>query len=153
MKQISYEKALHQLAVYCSKGEKCSYDIKKKMDKWELSEKEQSRILKQLQEDKFIDEERYAKAFVHDKSHYSKWGSYKIKYELRKRNIPDAIIAIALLEINPDENREQLSFLLKNKIKSIKGKSDFERKQKLFRFALGRGYSPEDIEGAISSLF
>ncbi|MCC8146573.1 MAG: RecX family transcriptional regulator [Bacteroidales bacterium] len=152
MKTISYERALHRLAAYCSKGEKCISDIRKKMVQWELSENDQNKILDRLQEENFLDEQRYVKAFGHDKSLYSKWGPYKIKYELKKRNIPDSLIRDALSEIDTNKNSEQLFLLLSHKRKTVKGKNDYEVKQKLIRFAAGRGYSIEDIENALSKI-
>ncbi|MDL2224128.1 RecX family transcriptional regulator [Bacteroidales bacterium OttesenSCG-928-M06] len=152
MKNISYEKALHLLAAYCSKSERCIADISKKMILWNLSEGDQIKILDRLRHEKFLDEQRFAYAFTHDKATYNKWGYHKIKYELKKKNIPDPIISEALKKINPQQSKETLRYLLNKKIKTTKGKNDYEIKQKLIRFALSRGYFSNDIEEILSSL-
>jgi regulatory protein len=149
MNPLKYEQALPRLAAYCSRGERCVQDIVRKMARWELSETEQKRLIQRLQKEKFLDEQRFCRAFVHDKSQYNHWGAYKIRYELRKKQIPDALIREALSEIDSEDQREQLRQLLAAKRKTVKGKNDFERNQKLMRFAAGKGFSIDDIESAL----
>lgn len=152
MKQISYNDALKRLAAYCSKGERCTQDLSKKLDVWEISAEDQKKIIAYLKEEKFLDEERFCKAFVRDKSRFNKWGQYKIRFELKKKNIPDSIIREAINEIDPKETQEQLSSLLRQKLKSTKGKNEFEIKQKLIKFAVGRGFSMDDANQIVSKL-
>lgn len=152
MKTIDYEKALHQLAAYCIKAEKCIFDLRKKMIRWNIPEHEQEKILRKLQQGQFLDESRFCRAFVNDKIKYNQWGIYKIKYELKRKNIPDSIVRSALSDIDSFESQKQLRVLLSNKQKHIKGNNEYEIKQKLIRFAAGRGFPIEDIEKALSSL-
>ena len=150
MTNLSYEQALHRLATYCSRAERCVSDVRRKMDDWEIPADKQNQIIRQLQKEKFLDEERYCKAFVNDKSKYNRWGIFKIRFELRRKQIPEAVIHEALANLNPEENLERLRLLIEQKKKSVKGKNDFEIKQKLLRFAVSRGFSQEDIEKVIS---
>ncbi|GHS91167.1 hypothetical protein FACS1894203_1440 [Bacteroidia bacterium] len=143
------EQALHLLAAYCSKAERCIYDIKKKLSQWEIPEKDRDFILKRLQEENFLNEMRFCRAYVNDRSKYSKWGVYKIQFELKKKQIPDSMIKEAIQVIVPDENEERLLQLLQTKQKSIKGSSEFEIRQKLMRFAVSRGFPVEEVEEAI----
>ena len=152
MKLKNTAEALHALAAYCSRGERCVSDIKRKLAQWEIPESDQNNILKRLQDEKFLDEERFCKAYVNDKSKYSKWGAYKIRFELKKKQIPDPLIREALKNIAPDENEERLLQLLQAKQKSVTGNNDFEIRQKLTRFAAGRGFSLEEIEKALRKL-
>jgi regulatory protein len=149
MNPISYEQALHRLAAYCSRGERCMDDVRRKMDAWEMPREQQDKVIQSLQKEKFLDEARYCRAFVNDKSKFSRWGIYKIKYALKKKRLPDVLINEALQEIDPESNREQLHLLLEQKRKSVKGKNEFEIRQKLFRFAASRGFSQEEIEKAL----
>jgi regulatory protein len=149
MKAITYEQALHRLAAFCSRGEKCIYDIRQKMTCWELPENEQEKIINYLQKEKFLDEKRFCRAFVNDKIKYNHWGIHKIRYELKKKQIDNQIINEYLQNIDLEENKKQLQLLLKNKLKTIKGKNDYEIKQKLIRFAVGRGFPLEEIENVL----
>jgi len=151
MNKLSYEQALHRLAAYCSRAERCIWDVGRKMDVWEIPSDQQKRIILHLQKEKFIDEERYCKAFVNDKAKYNRWGIHKIRFELRKRHIPDTLTQETLKGLNPDETRERLRLLIEQKKKSVRGKNEWEIRQKLLRFAASRGYSQEDFEGAMNT--
>jgi regulatory protein len=146
MNKLSYEQALHRLAAYCSRSERCVLDVRRKMDAWEIPSGQQNQIIQRLQGEKFLDEERYCKAFVNDKVNYNRWGVYKIRFELKKKQIPEPLIKEALKNINPEESRERLRLLLEQKKKSVKGKNEWEIRQKLLRFAASRGFSQEEIE-------
>jgi regulatory protein len=146
MQQLTYEQALHRLAAYCSRAERCIYDVRRKMEAWEIPDVEQDKIIQYLRREKFLDESRYCRAFVNDKVRYNRWGGYKIKYELKKRQLPEPLIKEALENMDPAESKEQLRQLLQNKRKTLQGKNEFEIRQKLMRFAVARGFSLEDIE-------
>jgi regulatory protein len=148
---ISFEQALNKLANYCSRAERCIYDVRRKLEVWEIAKDEQNKIIRRLQQEKFLDESRYCRAFVNDKSKYAHWGAYKIKYALKKKQIPDELIREALENLDPEENREQLRRLIERKRKTVKGKDEFEIRQKLMRFAMGRGFSLQEIETFLSN--
>jgi len=149
MNTFTYEQALHRLAAYCSRAERCCCDIRRKMDEWKIPVEQQNQLLHQLQKEKFIDEERYCKAFVNDKSQYNRWGIHKIRFELKKRQLPEPFVQEALRGIDPEENRERLRLLIEQKKKTVKGKNEWEIRQKLLRFAASRGFSLDEIEGEL----
>ena len=146
MNKINYEQALHRLAAYCSRAERCVFDVRRKMDGWEIPSEQQNQIIQKLKKENFLNEERYCKAFVNDKTKYNRWGIYKIRFELKRKQIPEELIVEALKNLDPEENREQLKSLIEQKMKSVKGKNEWEIRQKLMRFATSRGFSQEDIE-------
>ena len=145
MNKVNYEQALHRLAAYCSRSERCIHDVKQKMVAWEIPANQQIQIIQHLQKEKFLNEERYCKAFVNDKAKYNRWGIDKIRFELRKKQIPEILIQEALKNLNPEESRERLRLLIEQKKKSVKGKNEWEIRQKLLRFAASRGFSLEDF--------
>jgi len=146
MNKLNYEQALSYLAAYCSTGERCIFDVRRKMEKWKIPSVQQIEIIQKLQKENFLDEERYCKAFVNDKSQYNRWGNYKIRYELRKRQIPESLIRDSMETVNSEENLERLRQLIEQKKKSVKGKNEWEIWQKLIRFAVGRGFSQKEVE-------
>jgi len=147
--EMTYEQALHRLAAYCSRAERCVWDIRQKMDAWEISGEQQNQIIQRLRKEKFLDEERYCRAFVNDKTKYNGWGIYKIRFELKKKHISESMIRDALKNLDTEENRERLRLLIEQKKKSVKGKNEWEIRQKLLRFAAGRGFSQEEIEAVL----
>ena len=146
MNNLSYKQALYRLAAYCSRAERCLWDITRKLKNWEIPYEQQNQIIQQLRNEKLLDEERYCKAFVNDKTKYNRWGINKVRFELRKKGISESLIQEALKNLDPEENRERLLHIIEQKKKSIKGKDQWEIRQKLIRFALSRGFSQEDIE-------
>lgn len=139
--KLSEPQALNRIAAYCSRAERCEFDVRKKLGAWELETDAVKRIVDRLKKEKFLDDARFAKSFVNDKLKFNKWGRTKIVYELRKRNISESIYNPILEELSGDEFEEQLMHILSVKAKSVKGKNEYDRKTKLIRFALGRGFS------------
>ena len=129
----------------CSKKEICCYDIRIKQKKWELSNQDISLIITQLVENNFIDETRYSEAYANDKFRFNKWGKIKIQYELKKRNISSSNINNALNKIDEKEYITTLKELLQKKSAELKNIDKFQKKQKLLRFVLNKGYEPEIV--------
>ena len=96
-------------------------------------------------EEKFIDEERYCKAFVNDKYRFDKWGKIKIAQALQLKKIPSSLYWIYLNNIDKEEYLSILNKLLQSKRKSVHAETEFERNGKLIRFALSRGFEMDDI--------
>lgn len=139
--KLSEPQALNRIATYCSRAERCEYDVRKKLVSWELSEEEIKRIIDRLKKERFLDNSRFSRSFINDKLRFNKWGKTKIVYELRKRGIPESIYSPILDELSGDEFEKQLIHILSVKAKSVKGKNEYDKKTKLIRFALGRGFS------------
>ena len=138
---ISENDAMIRLTAKCAVSEYCRADIRKMMSRWELPEGVADKIVKRLQDERYIDEQRYAHAFVRDKFRYNHWGWIRIEQELRRRNIPQEYIDEAKEEISDDDNLEALRKIIDSKRPTIKGKNEYEVNAKLFRFALSRGFS------------
>ena len=143
---MTEQEAYLQLASLCANAEHCQHEMLEKMRKWELSEAVQARVMARLVKERYIDDERYARAFVKDKIRYNKWGRRKVQQALWMKHIDDDIQQTVLDEIDDDEYLSVLKPLLKQKRKSIKAESDYERNQKLMRFALGRGFTFDIIK-------
>jgi regulatory protein len=112
-----------------------------KMRRWELPEEEQARVMQRLVSERYVDDERYARAFVKDKVRYNKWGRRKVEQALWQKHIDDDIRQRVLDEVEDDEYLAVLRPLLKQKRKSTMAASDYELNQKLVRFALSRGFT------------
>ena len=139
-KEMTEQEAYLQLAALCAQAEHCEQEMRDKMRRWELDETVQNRIINRLIKERYVDDERYARAFVKDKIRYNKWGRRKVQQALWKKRIDADIQQRVLDEIEEKEYLDILRPLLKQKRKSIKAGSDYELNQKLVRFALGRGF-------------
>lgn len=153
MKQLSEAEALHIAAAYCSMSEHCIQEVLKKIDCDSLSAEAKERIITRLIQEKFINEERYARSFVNDKLRFNKWGRIKIDYELRRKGIDSSTRQEAINEIKPQVYRDILFNLLKDKKKLTKGKDDRDIYTKLLRFAAGRGFNFGEANNCLKELF
>jgi regulatory protein len=115
--------------------------MRDKMRRWEMDEAVQERVIGRLVKERYIDEERYTRAFVNDKIRYQKWGRRKIQQALWMKRIDNDIQQRVLDEVDDEEYLDVLRPLLKQKRKTTKAQSDYELNQKLLRFALGRGFT------------
>ncbi len=150
--KYSEDRALSKLAAYCSKAERAEYDIRQKLHTWELDTEVSERIIARLKKDNFLNNERYCRSFIKDKLRFNKWGKTKIIYELKKKQIPQSIINTCFDDIDNTEFDEPLKKLLTTKEKSIKASNNYEKKMKLIRFGLGRGYSIEQIKKCLNTI-
>ena len=148
-KEMTEQEAYLQLAALCAQAEHCQQEMRDKMKRWEIDEIVQNRIVARLVKERYIDDERYARAFVKDKIRYNKWGRRKVQQALWQKRIDNDIQRRVLDEIDEKEYLDVLCPLLKQKRKTIKAQSDYELNQKLMRFALSRGFTLDIIRQCI----
>ncbi len=140
---IHYRQALTRAMAYCSQSERCRSDVVAKLRFWELQEEEITGAIDYLVSERFLNEERFVEFYINDKLRFNKWGRVKLIYMLRQKQIPEELIRKALGSIDEDFYKKVLSDLLKSKIKSVKGITDYERKGKLAVFAQGHGFEAD----------
>lgn len=140
-KEMTEQEAYLQLAALCAQAEHCQQEMRDKMRRWNVDEMVQDRVLERLVRERFVDDERYARAFVKDKIRYNKWGRRKVQQALWQKCIGDDIQQLVFDEIDEKEYLDVLRPLLKQKRKTLKAASDYELNQKLIRFAIGRGFT------------
>lgn len=146
---ITEEEALNRVASYCSAAEHCRAEVSDKLQKWGIDYKAIARILERLETEKYIDEERYCRAYIKDKYRFAKWGKMKIAQGLYMKKIPSQTAWRFLNEIDEDEYLSILRNLLAAKRKSVHAKDEFELNGKLTRFAMSRGFEIKDIKQCI----
>jgi regulatory protein len=143
-KKIS--ETLSYLMQICSKTEMCKSDIYFKLQKLNLNEEETDYIISNLENENFINEERYTGIFIRDKLKFNKWGKIKLRYYLKLKKIPENIINDALDNIDEKEYHDILMSELGKKSKSS---SKTKEKDKLVRFAQSKGFELEMILSAL----
>ena len=141
--------ALQRLSALCASAEHCEYEMTEKMRKWEVEESDCERIMEYLRKAKFVDDERYARAFVKDKIKYNKWGRRKVEQGLWAKHIAEDIRQRVLDEVDESQYKSVLTDLLKSKRRSIKAANDYEMNRKLIKFALSRGFDYSIIRQCI----
>ena len=153
MIQRSYDKALAKAASLCSKSERAPKEIFDKLMSWGISAKMAEQIVNYLREENFIEESRYARAFVHDKFQYEHWGRLKITFALHNKGISDAIVGNSIEEqITHDEYLSALIELLKGKMRTMDMPLSQKDRSKLYRYATQKGFETSIIAQALRNI-
>ena len=138
------EKALDKMRRLCSRREYCVSDVRAKLMKaLEGDERKVNTALESLIADKYVDDLRYATAYVRDKSAISGWGETKIRYMLSSKGVAKDVISQALQEVDQTKASNRLVKLIESKYRILK--DDPQWRLKLLRFAMGRGYSYDEV--------
>ncbi len=165
-RELTEKQILFKTSALCSLAEHCEHEIREKMRRWEVEEEVQDRVIAELIANKFIDEARYTQYFIREKLVYNKWGRRKIEMALAAKHINKELVRNMLDEIDEEQFLEVLRPLLVAKARTIKTTSkskasdyddaetkdnrnpagNYEKRAKLIRFALGKGFLYEQIE-------
>ena len=139
-KPLTPDQVLDKMAKYCAYQERCVKDVKDKLKTFDISEEEKTKILDYLLDNRFVNDNRFAKAFVRGKVNQSGWGVNKIRFHLIQKGIDKDIIDEAIGQTDNEVYRQRLIDILKAKSKTIKANSDFEKKRKLAAYAMQKGF-------------
>ena len=146
------EQALAALMRLCARAEKSQEDARRLMRGWGLAERDAEGVLAKLVRDCFIDDARYAGAFVREKLRLSGWGGYKIRTALQRKRIDRALIDAALAEADRSGMDERLRRQLERKARTAKYSTQYELKTKLIRYGLSLGYDYETVLDSAAAL-
>ena len=142
------DEALAALMRLCARAEKSEGDARRLMRGWGVAEKDAEQVLR----DRFIDDSRYAEAFVREKLRLSGWGEYKIRTALQRKGVSKERIDAALSQADRPAMGERLAQQLERKARTVKHASQYELKTKLIRYGLSLGYDYEAVMDAASAM-
>ena len=131
---------LDKMAKYCAYQERCVKDVRDKLKTYDIPQEERDKILEYLLDNRFVNDERFAKSFVKGKVNQSGWGLNKIRFHLMRKGIDKELIDEALGQTDEEVYRQRLSDILMTKAKNVKAESDYERKRKLAAYAMQKGF-------------
>ena len=144
-------KVADRMRALCSRREYCRKDILKKgMTALDGDAAKAEEVVGKLVEERYVDDRRYAAAFARDKASIAGWGAAKIRYMLAAKGVDREIIASALEEVDVTRADARLEKLMENKARSLK--DDPQRRIKLLRFGVGRGYGYEEVSSVIDRI-
>lgn len=142
---MSAAQAFARLSALCARGEHCRQEMLDKMSRWGVEPEEQASVMQRLVEGRYVDDERYCRSFVNDKIKYDKWGRRKIEQALWLKHIDSDVSRRVLDEIDDNEYVAVLRQLLRQKQKTVKAANDYEKRVKLMKWALSRGFGMEIV--------
>ena len=150
-RRISIQTAVMQMASVCARSEHCESEIREKLRQLGLGSLNSDEVLRQLVEDDFINNARYAKAFTNDKFRLGQWGRVKIQAALAAKGVSEADIKAALTGIDETEYRETLARLASTQAEGI-DLEIYRDRAKVIRHLLSRGFESTLVIEAIAEL-
>ena len=148
-RKYSFLEAKARLEALCAYQERCSFELSKKMNQWGINRDEQDQLLAELISTNFLNEERFAEAFVSGKVRIKRWGKIKIQIELKKRFISTYSINKAIKSINLEEYWDNLMHLAERKWALTQEKDDYKKRMKVSQFLASKGYELDLISDAV----
>lgn len=139
-KDITPANALVRLQELCARSEQCSHEILTRLHGWGIDGPTAARILALLRRDRYVDDRRFASAFVRDKVVFNRWGRAKVRLSMIQKRLDHDIITDALDEIDPDEYRSALIEVIAAKARMLPETESYESRSKLLRHAVSRGF-------------
>ena len=132
-----------KIAKYCAYRERCSKEVQEKLSQLGATPKQEALLIKWLKEEKYLDNSRFAVAFVRGKFSNNHWGKQRLSLELKARNIDQQDIRKALEEINTNDYLSIIEKLARKKWGEIKETDRYKKEQKTIAFLVGKGYEME----------
>lgn len=137
---------------YCAYQERCQQEVRNKLNEWGLYGDEAEEVIAALISENFLNEERFALAYVSGKFRLKKWGRVKLKLELKSRKISDYCIKKALAQIDSEEYEKTILELIEKKNKDIKDKVPYMRKHKMLKYIVSKGFEPDIVQNILDEL-
>lgn len=143
MDRLLFQKA----ASYCAYQERTQDEVRRRLQKWGITGDEAEEMISELIVQNYLSEERFAQTYAGSKFRQKNWGRLKIKQELNRRGLTDYTINKGMSEIEDADYEKSLGELLARKMELLQRTESnaLKLKQKLVRYALGKGYESELI--------
>jgi regulatory protein len=137
-----YEK----LASFCSYQERCRQQVIEKALNLEINKLDIPQYLHALEQNNYLNEERFAASFIRGKQKHKSWGKLKIRLHLKQLGLAENTIdKVWENEIDPEVYKHTLFKIIEKKLMQLKGKNPTQIKQSCFRFAQSKGYHKDEI--------
>jgi len=147
----SFLEAKQKIEWYCAYQERCDYDVRKKLHEWNLYAEDIDALIAHLITHNYLNEERFAEAYVSGKFRIKKWGRIKIRQQLKLKKISLYSINKAFTQIEDDDYIQTAKDLVASKSRLIKSKNAWDKLNKLKRYLSSKGYESELIHEIVGN--
>ena len=151
-KTYTVDEAQKRLEHYCAYQERCHKEVSQKLYDMKMIPEARDQIIVHLLKHNFLNEERFAKAFVRGKFRIKKWGKQRLQLELKRKDINNTIITIALKEIDNEDYFNTFDALAEKKLETIRESNLQKRRKKLADYLLYRGWESQMVYDKIREL-
>ncbi|MDZ4823295.1 MAG: regulatory protein RecX [Flavobacteriales bacterium] len=147
------EETQRKLANWCDRKEHTHWQAREKLIEWGVPHREREELIGNMIEKNLINESRYASAFASDKFRFYRWGAIKIKVALKANGVSEANINAAIRSLPQTEIVKSIRGLVEKKLQQCTGLKIYQKKMKVARFIIGKGFPPELVWKEIEMAF
>lgn len=149
--KYSFLEAKAKIEAYCAYQERCQYEVGLKLFAWGITGEQQDQLISDLISNRFLDEERFAEAFVSGKFRIKRWGRIKIRQHLKQKHISEYSIKKGMASIDLDDYYASILYLAERKSADLQSENDlWQKKAKIIRFLASKGYEQDLIYDAVN---
>lgn len=149
---LSIKEAKEKLGRFCAFRERSPNEVLEKLKSWGLSEDQGNDIVAEMIKLNFVNEQRFANAYCHDKFEFNSWGKQKIRSSIFTHKISEAVIQKALDRIDIGKYKSRLYELAKRKWDKLENEVEVKRKQKTVNHLASKGFEANLIWNTIEML-
>ena len=153
MAYYSIDEVKQKMARYCAYQERSHYQVEKKLRELGMIPEAVDAIMLFLIKENFLNEERFARAYVRGKFYQNQWGKQKIILGLKQHQIHPNLIEKALTEIDEADYQTTIQELIEKKKRVLPDKTSYQAKQKIVRYLMQKGYRYDDFGNVLSKFF
>ena len=135
---LNMDDIISSMQKYCAYQDRSAGEVQLKMKKYQLSAVQKEEVIERLQQESFLDDERYAKNYVRSKMNGKQWGKIKLQYQLMQKGISSSLIQKALSEIDTEDYENQVDIHIEKWKRT--NKLNYENAPKLIRFLASKGF-------------
>lgn len=149
----SFLEAKSKAEALCAYQERCQFEINQKLISWGIQHEERQWLIADLISNNFLDEERFAAAYVSGKFRIKHWGRIKIKAHLKQKHVSAYSIQKGLKEISEEDYWATLIHLTRRKLQELASERNlWNKRAKAMRFLQGKGYENDLITDALDEV-
>ena len=144
-REMTFDEALDRCRFLAAKGECCTFDLEQKMHNWGVQSADIQRVIESLVAERFVDNLRFATAYVRDKTRFNHWGRVKTTLMLRQKHIDKQVINEAFNELPESDYQRAFEAERDKKLRQLRALKPLERNRKTAAYLIQKGFEPDFV--------
>ena len=144
MRRMTYQEALAKAEKYCAYQERSQQEVRNRLAAWKVEPEVAESVITDLITSNFLNEARYAAAFVSGHYRIKRWGRLKIIAALRREGISERCIMAAIKETDFSDYAETIRRVADGWRRSHPEVPSDAARWKLRAYLFSRGFEPDE---------
>lgn len=145
MQKYPPQETMARMRGWCDRQERCHKHVQDKLADWGYFGHKAQEIISELIASNYLNEERFARAYVSGRHRIKGWGRKLIVQHLKALRISEPCIKLGLKELDPAEYDQTLDNWIDRKMHQWKGLKPFDRNGKVAQFVIRKGYEADIV--------